>query len=134
LVHEAYLKLDGKEYNLKDEKHFFRLLAKAIRFTLINEYKRMNSQKREGVYNAITLHEDFMGANDLALLEEIYAVHEAIDRLEKEICSRKAQVVEMRFYGQMQLEEIAHNLDISLATVKRDWVFSKAWLYNALSN
>jgi DNA-directed RNA polymerase specialized sigma24 family protein len=65
-------------------------------------------------------------------LVQVLAVHEALDRLSA-LDARKAQVVEMRFFGGMEFEEIAEALNVSLITAKRDWQFSRAWLYDALT-
>lgn len=132
LVHEVYLKLQGKEYNLANEKHFYRLVAKSIRFTLLNEYQRLSSKKHGHNFHAITLHEDFMVPEDLTFLENVNALHQAIAKMEKCLDARKASIIEMRFYAQMSLEEIAENMDVSLATVKRDIAFAKSWLYAEL--
>jgi RNA polymerase sigma factor (sigma-70 family) len=66
-------------------------------------------------------------------LAQVLDVHNALERL-AEIDARKARVVEMRFFGGMDFEEIAEALDISIMTAKRDWQFSRAWLYDALTS
>lgn len=132
LVHDVYLKLQGKEYDIKNEKHFFRLVAKSIRYTLLNEYERLSSKKNGHGYSSVTLNEDFMAPEDLSFLENINSLHLAISKMEEKLDARKASIVEMRFFGQMKLEEIAENLDVSLATVKRDLSFAKVWLYTEL--
>lgn len=133
LVHEVYLNLHGKEYNLENKQHFMRLVAKSVRYTIINEYNRIsrNSQK-EQLFHAITLNEEIMTQDDLEMLEKANALHMAISKLELELDERKASILEMRYFGQMRLEDIAENMDISLATVKRDLLFSQTWLFNQL--
>jgi RNA polymerase sigma factor (sigma-70 family) len=66
-------------------------------------------------------------------LAQVLDVHEALNRL-SQLDARKARVVEMRFFGGMEFEEIAEALNISLVTAKRDWQFSRAWLYDSLTS
>lgn len=133
LVHEVYLNLQGKEYNLENKQHFMRLVAKSIRYTIINEYNRIsNNSQKSHLFNAITLNEEIMGQGDLEMLEKTNELHMALTKLEAELDERKASILEMRYFGQMKLEDIAENLDISLATVKRDLVFAQSWLYNQM--
>jgi RNA polymerase sigma factor (TIGR02999 family) len=135
LVHEVYLNLHGKEYNLKNKQHFMRLVAKSVRYTIINEYNRIaNNTQKENIFNAITLNEEIMTQEDIEVLEKTNSLHVAISKLEMELDERKASILEMRYFGQMRLEDIAQNLEISLATVKRDLLFAQSWLFNEMNS
>ncbi len=132
LVNEAYLRLAGQS-NLRwqSRAHFFAVAARAMRQILVNYAKASQSQKRGGGALKVEL-------NEVALISpeqttEILDVHEALERLAT-LDSRKAHVVELKYFGGLKHDEIAEVLKISTVTVRRDWVFAKAWLHNELHN
>ena len=132
LVNEAYLRLAGQS-NLRwqSRAHFFAVAARAMRQILVNYAKASQSQKRGGGALKVEL-------NEVALISpeqttEILDVHEALERLAT-LDSRKAHVVELKYFGGLKHDEIAEVLKISTVTVRRDWVFAKAWLHNELYN
>jgi RNA polymerase sigma factor (TIGR02999 family) len=130
LVSEAYLRLaDQKRPHFTNRSHFFAVAAKAMRQILVNHAKAAQRQKRGSGASKIELEE-------AALIspEQPRAILDLNDALEKLaiLDSRKAQVVELRYFGGLKQEEIAEVLKISTITVRRDWVFAKAWLYNEL--
>ncbi len=127
LVHEAYLRLTASgEGSWKDRTHFFRAAAQAMRQVLIENARRRASQKRGwGKLERVDLHNLNLAtdANDPTLL----VVHEALDRLAT-VAPDKAELVKLRFFIGLGNEECAQVLDVSEATVKRHWEFSRAWL------
>ncbi len=131
LVHEVYLRLFGKtEINWQNRAHFFGIAASSMREILI-EYARMkNRKKRGGKFNTqIALDAAVSFADQKEL--DVIAVDEALTKLE-ELDKRQSRIVEMKFFGGMNIEEIAEVLNISPATVKREWSSAKLLLYKML--
>ena len=132
LVNEAYLRLAGQTSpNFTNRSHFFAVAAQAMRQILVNYAKASQSQKRGGGVLKVDL--DAAALISPEQTTEILDVHEALERLAT-LDSRKAHVVELRYFGGLNHDEIAEVLKISTVTVRRDWVFAKAWLYNELHN
>jgi RNA polymerase sigma factor (TIGR02999 family) len=130
LVNEAYLRLaDQKKPSFKNRSHFFAVAAKAMRQILVNQAKAAQRQKRGAGSAKIDLEEATLIAPQRP--REILELDEALERLAT-LDSRKAQVVELSYFGGLKHEEIAEVLKISTITVRRDWVFAKAWLYAEL--
>ena len=131
LVHEAYLKLSGLDrMQWKSRAHFFAIAAQAMRYILVNYAVRRTAAKRGG--NQVVLPLDEAGQIAADSVEDLLALHEALKRLEA-LGERPCRVVECRFFGGMTVEETAEALDISPATVKRDWQAARAWLNRELS-
>jgi RNA polymerase sigma factor (TIGR02999 family) len=132
LVNEAYLRLAGQS-NLRwqSRAHFFAVAARAMRQILVNYAKASQSQKRGG--GALKVDLDVVALISPEQTTEILDVHEALERLAT-LDSRKAHVVELKYFGGLKHDEIAEVLKISTVTVRRDWVFAKAWLHNELHN
>jgi RNA polymerase sigma factor (TIGR02999 family) len=131
LVHETYLRLAGSQtLELKSRAHFFWICARAMRRVLIDRAARRATRKRGGG----AVHVDLRDA-DAASPEslELHSLEEALVRLAAR-SERQGKVVECRFFGGMSVEETALALDISTATVKRDWALARAWLNRELSN
>jgi RNA polymerase sigma factor (TIGR02999 family) len=130
LVHEAFLKLQGKEeLQLQDRKHFFSVAALAMRQIAIDHARHSRAQKRGGAMKRVDLEGAKIPVRDSA--EELLALDEALTRL-KVLDERVARVVELRFYGGLSVEETAEVLEIDPRTVKRDWRKARAVLYAAL--
>jgi len=130
LVNEAYVRLvDAQETSWQDRAHFFALCARAMRQILIDHARARASEKRGGGQVALQLDEALAAApaHEVNLLE----LDEALKRLEM-LDPRKSQVVELRFFGGLNLEETAEALKVSTKTVQRDWDLAKAWLYGEL--
>jgi RNA polymerase sigma factor (TIGR02999 family) len=131
LVNEVYLRLvDIPQVSWQDRAHFFAISARMIRRILTDFARSRNYQKRGGT----ALHVSF--DEDLAVSQEQDAEIVAIDDALRELAvaePRKSQVVELRFFGGLSVEETAEVLKVSPETVKRDWRFAKAWLHRALS-
>jgi RNA polymerase sigma-70 factor (ECF subfamily) len=130
LVNEAYLRLaDQTNPNFTNRSHFFAVAAQAMRQILVDYARASNSQKRGGGALRVELDEAVLVCP--AQTAEILDLNAALERL----CahdSRKAQVVELRYFGGLDYQEIAEVLKISVITVRRDWEFAKAWLYGQL--
>jgi RNA polymerase sigma-70 factor (ECF subfamily) len=132
LVNEAYLRLaDQTRPNFTNRSHFFAVAAKAMRQILVNHAKAQQSQKRGAGASKVELDEAALVSPEQtrALLD----LNEALERLAT-LDSRKAHVVELRYFGGLNQDEIAEVLKISAVTVRRDWVFARAWLYDELRN
>jgi RNA polymerase sigma factor (TIGR02999 family) len=130
LVHEAYLRLvDVENIDWQNRAHFYGICARLMRRILIDFARSRNYQKRGGHLPHIELEE---AANVYGVVgSEILAVDEALKRLAA-VDQRKSEVVELRFFGGLTLEEIATALRISPETVMRDWKVAKAWLTREL--
>jgi RNA polymerase sigma factor (TIGR02999 family) len=131
LVHEAFLELvplAGVDW--RSRAHFFAIASRAMRNVLVDHAVRRNAQKRGGGAAAVPLDEN-SGIVEQPL-DDLIALSDALDRLER-LNERQARVVECRFFGGLSLEETATALDISAATVSRDWTFARAWLHRELA-
>ena len=132
LVNEAYLRLaDQTNPSWQNRAHFFALAARAMRQILVNYAKSYRAQKRGG--GALKVDLDAVALISPEQTTEILDVHEALERLAT-LDSRKAHVVELKYFGGLKHDEIAEVLKISTVTVRRDWVFARAWLYEELHN
>lgn len=130
LVHEAYLEMAGfGPIAIESRAHFFALAARAMRRVLVDYAVRHNAQKRGGSHLKLALDEVPLVAE--AHGNEVLALDEALERLAAHR-ERHARVVECRFFGGMSIEETAEALDISPATVKREWTMARAWLNREL--
>lgn len=130
LVHEAYLKVAGRG-GYESRAHFFATTARAMRQVLINYAERRDAAKRGGRGSDVTLHEGDAVADDT--LDEILTLDEALRKLEA-LSERQARVVECLFFAGLSISETAEALDVSPATVKRDWATARAWLYREMTD
>lgn len=130
LVNEVYLRLvDITSVRWQDRAHFFAIAASMMRRILLDAARARATRKRGGGGLRITLHDDLL-ASDQA--EDLIAVDDALEALSL-MDSRKARVVELRFFGGLKVEEIAEVLGISAESVKRDWKLARAWLLKEMS-
>jgi len=132
LVHEVYLRLvDANDIDWQNRAHFFGLCARLMRRILIDFARSRNYQKRGGQFPHIELED---AATVSAVVgSELLAVDEALKQLAT-VDTRKSEVVELRFFGGLTVEETAAALRVSPETVMRDWKLAKAWLLRELSN
>lgn len=130
LVHEAYLRLMAdRRPPWNDEEHFFRAAAEAMRRILIEHARKRGRVKRGNDPIRVELSSaNLADENDL---EQIVALDDAFQRLEEQD-PRAADVVRLRFYAGLSVEETAKALNMSERTVKREWAFARAWLHDAL--
>lgn len=131
LVHEAYLQLfAGPELDVNDRAHFMAIAARVMRRLLINHAEARNADKRRGNAPHVTLSAaENVAAGDAT---DVLQLDEALKRL-ADFDARAAEIVEMRYFGGMTVEEIAAATGLSAATVKRDWSAARAWLRRELS-
>ncbi|MCU0245797.1 MAG: ECF-type sigma factor [Bryobacter sp.] len=132
VVHEAWLRLQGKDWNSRT--HFLALASRTMRMVLIDALRARTAEKRQGQRERVEWAPDaeFAAPGLACPIETVIDVDRALEELAAKD-ERKAQVVEMRFFGGLDFPEIAEALEVSLATVKRDWEFSRSWLFNRLS-
>jgi RNA polymerase sigma factor (TIGR02999 family) len=130
LVHEAYLRLVGDQ-KFNGRGHFFAAAAEAMRRILIDNARRKRRPKHGGDRERLPLDELSLPIDDPG--EDLLALDEALSLLAQEE-PIKAELVKLRYFAGLSLEESAACLDISLATAKRYWAVARAWLYAALSD
>ena len=132
LVHEVYLRLIGSKHaNWQNRAHFFAAVAREMRHLLVDYARARNAKKRVDGNVRISLSDVHLAAD--ARDEDLVALDEALYRLER-IDPRAGQVVELRFFTGLNESETAEALGISIATMKRDWNFAKAWLVEQLGS
>ncbi|MGA2372006.1 MAG: sigma-70 family RNA polymerase sigma factor [Candidatus Korobacteraceae bacterium] len=129
LVNEAYMRLvDYKRMNWQNRAHFFAVSAQLMRRILV-EHARRHNLKRGGGLQHVSLDDTALVGGERAA--DLVALDDAMNLLAK-LDPRKVQVVEMRFFGGLSVEETAEILKVSAVTVMRDWNTAKAWLYREL--
>ncbi|MFN0277223.1 MAG: sigma-70 family RNA polymerase sigma factor [Pyrinomonadaceae bacterium] len=131
LINETYIRLiDQKRINWQNRAHFFGIAAKMMRRIMLNYVRDRKRLKRGGTAIAVSLSDTEIVSE--AKSEELLALDEALKQLSK-FDERKANVVEMRFFGGLSVEETAEVLKVSRITVMRDWRMAKAWLYKEMT-
>lgn len=130
LVNEAYLRLiDQRSVHWQNRSHFFSIASRLMRRILVDHARAHNYAKRGGGALRVSLDEAAFVSQERA--SELVALDEALTSLAA-IDQRKCQVVELRFFGGMSVEETATALGVSPVTVKRDWSTAKAWLHREI--
>ena len=130
LVHEAYIRMLGADSpSWNDRGHFFRAAAEAMRRILIDHARKRVRVKRGGGRIQVTLRDVDVGTG--LPLEDLLALDEAIQRLEGQD-PRMAEIVRLRFFAGLSVEETAKALEVSERTVKREWAVARAWLFEAM--
>src|SRR6266700_4236798 len=130
LVNEAYLRLaDQTNPRWQNRAHFFAVAARAMRQILVSYARSNRAQKRGGGAFKVELDEAAIVSPEQS--KEFVDLHEALERLVT-LDSRKAQVVELKYFGGLNYDEMAEVLKISRVTVRRDWEFARLWLYTEL--
>src|ERR1017187_1924980 len=130
LVNEAYVRLvDYKRMQWQNRAHFFAVSAQLMRRILVDHARRRNLERSRGVQHVSLEEASMVGDGRDA---DPVALDDAMNALAR-LGPRKVQVVEMRFFGGLSVEEIAEVLKISTVTVMRDWSTAKAWLYRELT-
>jgi RNA polymerase sigma factor (TIGR02999 family) len=129
LVHEAYLRLMGQRpFQVGNRAHFLAVASRLMRQVLV-DYARSHGAVKRGVANRVEL--DVSLVLDKERCADVLALDEALERLAK-LDEQQSRLVEMRFFGGLELQEIAAELSVSESTVKRDWNVAKAWLAREL--
>ena len=130
LVHEAFLKLSPGEPLWEGRRHFFSAAAEAMRRILIDRARQRKAVRHGGGFQRTGFAEDAI-AVPAAQDDEILAIHGLLDRFAS-LEPRKAEVVKLRYFVGMTIEETAEALGISTPTAKRDWLYARAWLFREL--
>jgi len=125
LVHEAFLRLVEQETQWQNRTHFFAMAASLMRRILVDYARGYNAEKRGGAAEKVVLEDVFVFVKEKPA--EMLALDEALQELAK-IDPRRAKVVELRFFGGLNNEEIAEALRVHSNTVLRDWNLARAWL------
>lgn len=128
LVHEAFLRLTGVDLAYDDRTHFIRAASQAMRRVLVDHARARLAAKRGGGLR-VTLDEALAPQDDRIV--DLLVLDDALNRL-AEAEPRWARVVELRFFGGLEVSEVANALGVSTATAKRDWQFARAWLARVL--
>jgi RNA polymerase sigma factor (TIGR02999 family) len=132
LVNEAYIRLvDAQHVNWQDRAHFLAMAARLMRRVLVDYARSKGYQKRGGDAVHVTFDELQIGGTTPA--PDLIALDDALSALAR-VDARKAKVVELRFYGGLNVEEVANVLAMSPETVMRDWKFAKTWLLRELKH
>jgi len=130
LVHEAYLRLLVGEANWQNRAHFFGAAAQAMRRVLVEHARKKNAEKRgrKAEHDTLDEHKAWVPGDqlDILVLDEALTALSGVD-------PRLTRVVELRYFAGLDVEETAELLNVSPATVKRDWNYAKAWLYDHMS-
>lgn len=132
LVNEAFVRLiDQRDVHWQNRAHFFGIAAQSMRRILVDYARHRHSQKRGGNNQKVELDEAMILSQERA--SEVISLDGALKEL-AEIDERKSQIVELRFFGGLSIEETAEVLSVSPGTVMRDWTLAKAWLRRAVLN
>lgn len=125
LVNEAYARLAKSRLRVESPMHFKRIAARAMRQVLVEAARRRHAKKRVDRSLLVTLDEGLDSA--LETSAEVLALDDALDAL-SDMEPRQASIVELRFFGGLELTEVAELLEVSVATISRDWRAARAWL------
>jgi len=132
LLNEAYLRLvDQKNIHWQDRAHFFGIAARLMRQVLVDYARKRGYAKRGGDAHRVPLDEALIVSEERAA--DVVALDDALKSL-AEIDPRQSQIVELRFFGGLSIEETAEVLAVSPGTVMRDWTLAKAWLRRAITS
>lgn len=131
LVHEAYIRLVNVEAQNWDSRgHFFAAAAEAMRRILVDKARRKQSKRQGGNHKKIDMNDSFSAIEEPK--DDILAVNEALDKLAKED-SKLAEVIKLRYFGGLTLDQIAGIMGIGRRTVDRYWALGRAWLYQEIT-
>jgi RNA polymerase sigma factor (TIGR02999 family) len=131
LVNEVYMRLSPASGGFENRRHFFGAAAQAMRRILVDHARQKRAEKRGAGLERVTLADLDVSAPEEDL--DVLAVNDALDRLAEED-ARLSEIVNLRFFAGMSIEDTARAMDLSPATVKRDWVFARAWLVEQMQN
>jgi RNA polymerase sigma factor (TIGR02999 family) len=133
LVNEAYLRLiDWRSVHWQNRAHFFAMSAQFMRRILVDFARARDYAKRGGKVQKVPLEEAAAAAVTGERGADLLALDEALKAL-AQLDERQSQVVELRFFGGLSLEEVAETLNVSVGTVRRDWSLARAWLHRELN-
>ena len=133
LVHEVYIRLVGQEaQNWKNRRHFFTAAAEAMRRILIDNARRKKSLKHGGDRQRVNIDKAVLKYDDDLSTDDLIALDEALSRL-AENDTIKSEVVKLRYFAGLSVEQTAEILEISPTTAKRYWAYARAWLLREIS-
>jgi RNA polymerase sigma factor (TIGR02999 family) len=131
IVHEAYLRLAGRDHvHWENRGHFFAVAAQLMRRILVDHARKRNAAKRGGAQLTLLVDEAVEPSSQREL--DLVALDDALKAL-AELDARQSRIVELRFFGGLSIEDTSRLLEISPATVKREWSTARAWLYEEIS-
>ena len=132
LVNEVYLKLiDISSVEWQDRAHFFAVSSNVMRRILVDYARAQATDKRGGAMQKVELDEAVSFPRESQV--DLLALNDALDKL-AELDERQSQIVEMRFFGGLTVEETAEVLKVSARTIKREWAMAKAWLFQQMKS
>ena len=129
LVHEAYIRLVDQDVSWQSRAHFFGIAAQMMRRILVDHARAKNAAKRGDGACKVTLDEALVASADRDV--NVLALDGALTKL-AQIDKQQSQIIELRFFGGLSIEDTSEILKISPATVKRDWAMAKAWLHREM--
>jgi len=132
LVHEAWVRLGAGEGRWQGRTHFFGAAARSMRNILVDDARRRGRLRRNPGHEVQALPSELLDATGRDELDML-ALDEALNELQAEY-DRPAQVVMLRFFAGLELEEIAEALEVTRRTVDRDWLFARTWLHRFLNS
>ena len=131
IVHEAYLRLAGRDnVHWDNRSHFFAVAAQLMRRILVDHARKRNAAKRGGAQLTLLVDEAVEPSSQREL--DLVALDDALKAL-AELDERQSRIVELRFFSGLSIEDTSRLLEISPATVKREWSTARAWLYEEIS-
>src|ERR1051325_3255972 len=131
LVNEAFVRLvDQRNVRWQNRAHFFGIAAQLMRRILVDHARGRQTAKRGGSLHAVSFDDALYVSDERSA--EVVAVHEALEQL-TQFDRRKGQIVELRFFGGLSIDETAEVLGVSPGTVMREWTLAKAWLHREMS-
>lgn len=130
LIHEAYLRLAGKDVDWQNRAHFFAVAAQVMRQVLVDYARQHRAEKRGGILQKVDIDDVQLGTGEP--WGKMLALDQALSRL-SQWDARLSRVVELRFFGGLTEEEAAQVTGTSVRTVKRDWSLARAWLHTEIS-
>ena len=134
LVHEAYMKLvDQRRVDWRGRSHFFAVGARVMRRLLVDHARKRGAAKRAGDQQRVTLSESLNPAESGMSLEDLLSLDAALEHL-GELDERAAEIVELRFFGGLEMKEIAEVIGMSKRTVESDWSHARAWMRRELGS
>ena len=132
IVHEAYLRLAGRDnVHWENRSHFFAVAAQLMRRILVVHARKRSAAKRGGAAHLTLLVAEAVGPSSQRELD-LVALDDALTAL-AELDERQSRIIELRFFGGLSIEDTSRLLEISPATVKREWSTARAWLYEEIS-
>ena len=130
LVNEAYLRLAGDAASWQNRAHFFGAASQAMRRILVDHARKIAAQKRGSGAARVTFNEIYVEGSEPDL--DLLALDQALDALEKHD-SRLVEVVQLRYFTGLSIQATAEVMNVSPATIKRDWAYARAWLLDQMS-